>query len=86
MNGRSSWKDAPEHIKPINYDRWARLYWKKQLEGITAEIEQELRKLKNENMKTIEEVYEAIKADGEIMELIERIKGHEWVRVVERKA
>jgi len=34
-------------------------------------------------MKTIEEVYEAIKADREIMELMERIKRHEWVRVVE---
>ena len=33
--------------------------------------------------QTIEEVYEAIKSDRAIMSLIERIKGHEWVRVVE---
>ncbi|OFV67339.1 MAG: hypothetical protein SCAL_001608 [Candidatus Syntrophoarchaeum caldarius] len=47
---------------------------------MTPDRERELEKLERENMKTIEEVYEAIKADGEIMELIERIKGHEWVR------
>ena len=36
-----------------------------------------------ENMETIEKVYEAIKSDRAIMSLIERIKSHEWVRVVE---
>ena len=42
-------------------------------------------KMKEEYLKTIKEVVEAIKADEEIMGLIERIKGHEWVRVVERE-
>jgi len=73
-----------KHLKPINYDRWAELYWKKQLEGnLKPEEEKELEDLENENLKTIIEVVEAIRADREIMELIERIKGHEWVRVVE---
>jgi len=74
-----------KHLKPINYDRWAELYWKKQIEGnLKPEEEKELEDLENENLKTIIEVAEAIKADREIMELIERIKGHEWVRVIER--
>ena len=34
-------------------------------------------------METIGKIYEAIKADRPIMSLIERIKGHEWVGVVE---
>jgi len=34
-------------------------------------------------MKTIGKVYEAIKADRAIMGLIERIKSHEWVGVIE---
>jgi len=73
------------YLKPINYDRWAELYWKKQLEGnLKPEEEKELEDLENENLKTIIEVVEAIKADRAIMELIERIKGHEWVRVIER--
>ena len=73
-----------KHLKPINYDRWAELYWKKQLEGnLKPEEEKELEDLENENLKTIIEVAESIKADREIMELIERIKGHEWERVVE---
>ena len=25
-----------KHLKPINYDRWAELYWKKQLENNLA--------------------------------------------------
>ena len=67
-----------------SYDRWAELYWKGQLEGnLKPEEENELEDLENENLKTIIEVVEAIKSDREIMELIERIKGHEWVRVVE---
>ena len=74
-----------KHLKPINYDRWAELYWKKQIEGnLKPEEEKELEDLENENLKTIIEVAEAIKADREIVELIEKIKGHEWVRVIER--
>ena len=73
-----------KHLKPINYDRWAELYWKKQLEGnLKQEEEKELEDLENENLKTIIEVAESIKSDREIMELIEKIKSHEWVRVVE---
>ena len=73
-----------KHLKAVNYDRWAELYWKGQLEGnLKPEEEKELEDLENENLKTIIEVVEAIKADREIMELIERIKQHEWVRVVE---
>jgi len=71
-----------KHLKAVNYDRWAELYWKKQLEGnLKPEEEKELEDLENENLKTIIEVVEAIRADREIMELIERIKGHEWVKV-----
>ena len=71
-----------KHLKAVNYDRWAELYWKKQLEGnLKPEEEKELEDLENENLKTIIEVAESIKSDREIMELIERIKGHEWVKV-----
>ena len=56
-----------KHLKPINYDRWAELYWKKQLEG-NLKPEEELEDLENENLKTIIEVAESIKADREIME------------------
>ena len=67
-----------------SYDRWAELYWKKQLEGnLKPEEEKELEDLENENLKTIIEVAESIKSDREIMELIEKIKVHEWERVVE---
>ena len=76
-------EEVSKHLKPINYDRRAELYWKKQIEGNLTEEEEELEDLENENLKTIIEVVEAIKADREIMELIERIKGHEWVKVVE---
>jgi len=67
-----------------SYDRWADLYCKAHLEGITAEIEREFRKLENENTKTIEDVYMALVGDREVQAWIERIKGHEWVRVIER--
>lgn len=73
-----------KHLKPIDYDRWARLYWKAQLESITVDEERELRKLEKENLKIIEEVYRALVSDSEVQALIEKIKGHEWVRVVEK--
>ena len=50
---------------------------------LTPDEERELEALEGENMETIEKVYEAIKADRAIMSLIERIKSHEWVGVVE---
>ena len=50
---------------------------------MTPDEERELEALEKENMETIERVYEAIKADRAIMSLIERIKSHECVGVVE---
>jgi len=53
-----------KHLKPINYDHWAELYWKKQIEGNLTEQEQkELEEVEKENIKTIEEVYKALKED-----------------------
>ncbi|HDN83112.1 MAG TPA: hypothetical protein ENG50_01970, partial [Candidatus Altiarchaeales archaeon] len=79
-------EEVSKHLKPINYDCWAELYWKKQLEGNLTEGEQkELEKLEKENMKTIEGVYKSLKEDAKIKELIEKIKSHEWVKVIEGK-
>ena len=62
-----------KHLKPVDYDRWAELCWKKQIEGnLTEEEQKELDKLEKENMKTIEEVYKALKEDVKIRELIEK--------------
>jgi len=73
-----------KHLKPINYDRWAELYWKKQIKGNLTEQEQkELEKLEKENMQTVEDVYKALKEDVKIKELIEKIKSHRWVKVIE---
>ena len=73
-----------KHLKPVDYDRWAELYWKKQIEGnLTEEEQKELEKLEKENIKTIEEVYKALKEDVKNRELIEKIKSHEWVKVIE---
>ena len=73
-----------KHLKPINYDRWAELYWKKQLEGeLTAKEEKELEKQEKENLKIIEGVYNAFLNDKEIMDLIGKIKSHHWVKVIE---
>jgi len=72
------------YLKPINYDRWAKLYWKKQLEGyLTPEEEKEFEELEKENMETISKVYEAIKIDFEIQKLVEKIKSHKWVKIIE---
>ena len=73
-----------KHIKPVDYDRWSKLYWKKQIEGnLTEEEQKELEKLEKENIKTIEEVYKALKEDVKVKGLIEKIKSHEWVKVIE---
>lgn len=34
-------------------------------------------------MKTVEKVYKALKEDEKINNLIEKIKCHEWVKVIE---
>jgi len=68
------------------YNHWAELYWKKEIErNLTEEEQKEFEKLKKENMKTVEEVYKALKEDVKIKELIEEIKSHEWVKVIERE-
>jgi len=72
------------YLKPIKYDRWAELYWKKQLGGkLTSDEEKDLRKLEKENLETIEEVYESIKNDQQIYNQIRVIKSHPWVKIIE---
>ncbi len=72
------------HLKPINCDRWAELYWKKQLEGsLTQKEEKELEKLERDNMRIIEQVYNSMKSDSEIEKWIRKIKSYEWVKVIE---
>jgi len=35
------------------------------------------------DMNTIEDVYEIMMNDGEIQKQIERIRGHEWIKIIE---
>ncbi len=71
-------------LQPVNYDRYVLLYWKKQLEeGLSVAEEREFEGLERMNMEIIEEVYRRLREDGEVQALVERIKGHEWVRVIE---
>lgn len=73
-----------KHLKPINYDRWAELYWKKQLEGkLKPAEEQELEMVEKKNIKTIEEVYDDLKNCKQIQEQIEKIKSHSWIKIIE---
>lgn len=75
-----------KHLKPINYDRWAEFYWKKQLEeNLALKEEKELERLEKENLKSIEEVYKSIKQDVAIQKWIERIRSHDWVKLIEGK-
>jgi len=71
-----------KYLKPIDYDSYARLSYS--IEPLSEEDKQRMEKMKGEHLKTIEEVVEAIKADKEIMRIIERIKQHEWVKVIEK--
>jgi len=76
-----------KHLKPINFDRWAELYWKKQIEGnLTEQNQKEFEKLEKENLKIVRDVYKALKEDMRGRELIQKIKSHEWVKVIEREA
>ncbi len=69
-----------------NYDRCAEFYWKKQIEGNLTEQEQKvLEKMEKENMRTIEEVHKALKEDVKVRELIEKIKFHKWIKVIEEE-
>ncbi|MCD6209345.1 MAG: hypothetical protein J7J01_00360 [Methanophagales archaeon] len=54
------------------------------MEGnLTEEEQKELEKLEKENMKTVVEVYKALKEDMKVRELIEKIKSHKWVKIIE---
>ena len=49
------------------------------------ELEKSARRSKKENIKTIEEVYKALKEDVKVRELIEKIKSHKWIKVIEEE-
>lgn len=71
-----------KHLKPINYDHWTELYWKKQLENLLPNEEKELERLEKENLKTIEGVYNSLTNDKQIQGFVEKIKSHPWVKVI----
>ena len=53
------------------------------MKGNLTEVEErELKKLEKENMEKIEEVYNVLKENAEIQMWIEKIKSHEWVKVI----
>ena len=70
-----------KYLKPIDYDSYAKLTYS--IEPLSEEEKQRMEEMKENYLKIIKEVVEAIEADEEIMGLIERIKSHEWVRVIE---
>ena len=56
------------------------------MEGnLTEEEQKELEEVEKENMKTVVEVYKALKEDVKIKELIEKIKSHKWIKTIERE-
>ena len=51
------------------------------MEGnLTEEEQKELEEVEKENIKTIEEVYKALKEDVKVEGLIEKIKSHKWIK------
>lgn len=73
-----------KHLKPINYDRWSELYWRKQLEDNLKPVEEkELEELEKDNFNTIEEIYRNLTLDKEVQKQIAIIKSHHWVKVIE---
>jgi len=75
-----------KHLKLINYNRWAELYWKRRLEGnLTQEQERELQKLEKDNVKAVEESYNTLLNDQEVKKWVEKIKSHKWVKVIEEE-
>lgn len=73
-----------KYLKKIDYDSWAKLYWKEQLEGKLSKQEQrKMKELEQENLKTILEVYNVLKSSQKVSELVSKIKSHKWVRRLE---
>ena len=55
------------------------------LKILTEQEQKELEKPEKENMKTVVEVYKALKEDMKVRELIEKIKSHKWIKTIERE-
>ena len=55
------------------------------LKILTEQEQKELEEVEKENIKTIEEVYKALKEDVKVRELIEKIKSHKWIKVIEEE-
>jgi len=70
-----------KYLKPIDYDSYAKLAYS--IEPLSEKEKERMKKMGEECLETIKEVVELIKSDKEIMAWIEKIKVHEWVRVVE---
>jgi len=51
--------------------------------NLSAPEAEELAALEKANMRTVGDVYGALRGDAEVQEWIERIRGHEWVKVAE---
>jgi hypothetical protein len=75
-----------KHLKLIDYDHWAELYYKKQLEEkLTSKENRELETLEKENLKIVGQVYNFLVNTNHIQKQIEKIKSHIGVKIIEQE-
>ncbi|MHA1268413.1 MAG: Eco57I restriction-modification methylase domain-containing protein [Candidatus Helarchaeota archaeon] len=70
-----------QYLRPIEYDRYAKLYIKKILNKPYSQ--DELIKLETNNLQIIMKVHEFIIKDKRIFKQINLIKNHPWIKIIE---
>lgn len=71
------------HLVKIDYEKWAKIYWGRKLENISEKELNLIKKLEQNNLKQINESYNAINNDLTIQKQMDLIKTHSWIKIIE---
>ncbi|MHA2246543.1 MAG: Eco57I restriction-modification methylase domain-containing protein [Candidatus Hodarchaeales archaeon] len=71
-------------LKNIEYDQWAKLHYKEQLEkGLSDNEKFEKETLENESMNIIEESYTSLKQSKQVWKLLTQIRANNFVKTID---
>jgi len=67
-----------KHLKPINHVLWDKIQLQKK-----DSTKKELKEIEKENIEIIKNVYNSLKKDRTIQEMIKKIRSHVWIKRIE---
>lgn len=73
----------PKFLSPIDFDSWMSLYSKGQFQNLSKKENTQFDVLTKKIIDNISQTYSSLINDKKVLEVIEKIKSHDWIKLIE---